>query len=69
MEKQALKSIFLTGPDMLKFPGNRRSAEQKPDDRGGFRRPLICASDNAAGLTDMGAGRRPARRIGHARSQ
>jgi len=36
MEKQALKPIFLTGKDMVKFFGRGRRAEQESHDRAGF---------------------------------
>ena len=36
MEKQALKPIFLTGPDMLKFLERTDALNKRPDDRGGF---------------------------------
>ena len=38
MEKQALKPVFLTGKDMLKFLEEDDTLNKRPDDRSGLRR-------------------------------
>jgi tripartite-type tricarboxylate transporter receptor subunit TctC len=49
MEKQALKPIFLTGPDMLKFLEEDDALNKWPDDRSGIRRQLIIEGWASAG--------------------
>ena len=55
MEKQALKPIFLTGKDMLKFLEEDDKLNKQPDDRGGLRREVVgrcvaaCASPGGRG--------------------
>ena len=40
MEKQALKPVFLTGKDMVKFLEEDDTLNKQPDDRGGLRREV-----------------------------
>ena len=50
MEKQALKPIFLTGKDMLKFLEEDDALNKYADDRGGIRREVDAGSVVVASL-------------------